>query len=889
MESFGHILAGLAAEVQANPNRFESSQRLWARLFAEAASEVSPQAELDLLRISLPAPFALSGWYAYFDQRATDLLARADICNLDSTCIVDLNNLKKRSAAFGGIFRVVNPATRKNSKPKGAALTIGIDLRPLSIPSSRNRGIGRYLINTLPRFIEKAARHKFVLLTEPGAKRDEELLSLFQRTDIDFREFSSGCDHDLDLFLLTDPTPMLTGKRLADLPVTQCAWMSLVYDFIPLEYPELYLRGSDQLVDEYLSNIETIAERCQAVFPISRYVATQCEVLLNIEASRVLPIFGGVDESFFTSATASTLREFPEPYYLYVGGADARKNLAGLIKAFAEASSQLPSELKLVLVGEMSADKTNKLLRDMRLEQLVGTVVGLGSIDDVRLRGLYANALATVFVSHSEGLGLPALEAMATGCPVIASKTTALGETVGSTGVLVDPASTSEIAHGMIRIAKDSALRKDLALRGPMHARKWRWDDVASTLLEGIEKFATREVHCTPRTRRMRVAMMNRENVWSAPGGDSRIMLQMQDAALQADVEVFFPSSCNQANDADIIHFVNMTLPAPLKDAVLFSQERNIPLVVTTLYEDWPQYINASHQAFGIYRAYMTGKLGRSDLSNALNNLRTSQAAPQVNVGESLRHASLLLACAESEAARLASDFSDIEDRIHVVPFEVNVPLPTERKTSDSLRYALGFDEFVLCIGRLETRKNQLAVLAALQDEDIPIVFAAGGYTPQPAYANAVRAWRRKAPVTFVDRMPWHLMSALIRSASTHVLPSFYELPGLVHLECAAAGVPVVAGDWGAITDYLPDSLFYACDPLDLDSIRLATLNALSAPLAPAAADIAQSYTRERLTDNLIASYERALKYHERTPNRNKQYVHRPYRPEFTGGIHAAV
>jgi len=237
----------------------------------------------------------------------------------------------------------------------------------------------------------------------------------------------------------------------------------------------------------------------------------------------------------------------------------------------------------------------------------------------------------------------------------------------------------------------------------------------------------------------------------------------------------------------------------------------------------------------------------------------------------------------------LRHDYPDLIDRIAVVPFEVTIPLPSEQKTSDSLHNALGFEEFVLCIGRLETRKNQLAVLAALQDVDIPIVFATGSYTPQPVYAQAVRAWRRKAPVKFVDRMPWQLMSALIRSASAHVLPSFYELPGLVHLECAAAGIPIVAGEWGAIADYLPTTAFHACDPLDLDSIRFATLSALSSPLAPAAVDIAQSYTQDRLADNLISNYERALTKLPFNSTRNKNFVYRPSKPEVTGGIHVAV
>lgn len=889
MKASTDIILSLARNVAEHPEKFDTFQRRWSRLFLVAAQSSSVESTFALLRVSFPACFAQEGWYEYFHERCDALLQSKSAAELSSAQQALLRKLIARYAAFAGTFRVEAHRSEVATTPTRVR-TIGIDLRPLSIASSRNRGIGRYLVNTFRHLAPLLDSRQIVLFTEPTVSIDDELKSLFPGPNVSFREFGPSCDEGLDLFLLTDPTPVLIGKRLSKLPIDSCPWVSIVYDFIPLEFPELYLAGDSQMVDEYLENLSVLAGKCAAVFPISRYIGDQCETLLNLPAKRVVPIFGGVDESFFDNATTSMDAELVEaPYFLYVGGADARKNIVGLTHAFAAAHRTLPEGCKLVLVGEMNAAKTAALLSKLNLDHLKGQVIGLGGVDDAKLRSLYSNALATVFVSLSEGLGLPALEAMAMGCPVIASKTSALGETVADCGVVVDPLDTQEIASAMVRAATDKSLRMRLARTGREYAKKWKWENVAKTLLDGIDRLTPAKPRTVARSRRMQIAMVNRDNVWTAPGGDSRIMRQMQAAAALREIDVFFPSTRTQIEQADAIHFVNMTLPAQFEVIAELAKSEHKPLALTTLYEDWPLFLNASHEAFSVYRSYLLGENSFGSIAPELKRLENQPSAPGVKYAQGFETVNIFLTCADSESARLKTDFPQITSRLSVLPFQVDAPLRANDKSLTALYEKLGFDEYVLCIGRLETRKNQLALLAALQDIDVPIVFATGGYTPQAAYSKAVRMWKRKAPIKFIERIPWPVMSALIQGATVHALPSFYELPGLVHLECAAAGVSVVASDWGALEDYLPREYFHACDPLDLESIRSAVLSALSMRPAPAAAAIALSYTQEKLANSLSQVYDSLVTHGKHNLSISNKQIKLTQSAHTPGGLHVAV
>jgi glycosyltransferase involved in cell wall biosynthesis len=161
------------------------------------------------------------------------------------------------------------------------------------------------------------------------------------------------------------------------------------------------------------------------------------------------------------------------PYLLYVGNRKPHKNIDRLLKAFAQ--SKLSDDLKLVMSGEPDID-TATLIKELKLED---RVVFVGLIDDDKLPEFYRGAVAFIFPSLYEGFGLPPLEAMACGTPVLTSNVTSIPEVVGDAALMVDPYDVEAIASGIKRLVEDSQLRKELSQKGIARAKLFSWDKTA--------------------------------------------------------------------------------------------------------------------------------------------------------------------------------------------------------------------------------------------------------------------------------------------------------------------------------------------------------------------------------------------------------------------------
>jgi tetratricopeptide (TPR) repeat protein len=171
---------------------------------------------------------------------------------------------------------------------------------------------------------------------------------------------------------------------------------------------------------------------------------------------------------------------------------------------------------------------------------------------------------------------------------------------------------------------------------------------------------------------------------------------------------------------------------------------------------------------------------------------------------------------------------------------------------------AYGVKDFVLCVGRLESRKNQLMLLKALEESELTVVLAAGGFSYQPEYEGAVRSFKRKGKTLILDRLSPEMLSSAYAAARVHVLPSWYELPGLVSLEAAAHGKNIVVTRTGTTTDYVGDKAFY-CLPGSEDSISSAVMAAYYAPAKAGLVDMARRYTWEKAVECTVEAYERIL------------------------------
>lgn len=169
------------------------------------------------------------------------------------------------------------------------------------------------------------------------------------------------------------------------------------------------------------------------------------------------------------------------PYLLYVGGITGRKNIARLFEAYAQVRVPRP-DLRLVIGGKRQWH-TEEMDMTFRRLDIAGQVRFTGYVDDADLPALYSAAEAFVFPSLYEGFGLPPLEAMACGTPVITSNTSSLPEAVGDAGLQVDPYDVDALANAITRVLTDDTLRTHLRERGIVRAAQFTWQRVAEGAL----------------------------------------------------------------------------------------------------------------------------------------------------------------------------------------------------------------------------------------------------------------------------------------------------------------------------------------------------------------------------------------------------------------------
>ena len=263
------------------------------------------------------------------------------------------------------------------------------------------------------------------------------------------------------------PHPLLLPSRRAAQVVT-------IHDLDFLDHPE---RAWGEMRRDYPSLARRHARRAARVVVPSRYTATEVERRLGIPRERIAICPNGAPpwQPRPTSPAGGHL--------LFVGSLAPRKNLTGLLAAYARLAEQRADAPELVLVGAAALDGADADWRSaLDAPPLAGRVRRPGYVDASTLRSLYTGACALVLPSFDEGFGLPALEAMTLGVPVVASNRGALPEVVGEAGILVDPTDPAALAHALERVLDEPGLGAHCAASGPVQARKFDWRASARTL-----------------------------------------------------------------------------------------------------------------------------------------------------------------------------------------------------------------------------------------------------------------------------------------------------------------------------------------------------------------------------------------------------------------------
>lgn len=269
------------------------------------------------------------------------------------------------------------------------------------------------------------------------------------------------------------------GAWLLDLcntgPVFRRRQALLVHDAQFISHPDSYSRAFRYW---YRAALTIASRRCAALFTVSAYSRSQLEHFGVFPPDKAHVLRLGVDHLDRVEADPSILNRLGLEggrYLLAIGSLARHKNLALLIDAFVAADM---GPIRLVIAGGGNP----RVFGDAGLRPSE-QVQYAGRVTDAELQALYRHALAFACPSLSEGFGFPPLEAMAAGCPVVATTGGAVPETCGGAALYADPTSLAAWRDALRRIVEDEPLRSDLALRGRARAGEFRWRSAAHQLL----------------------------------------------------------------------------------------------------------------------------------------------------------------------------------------------------------------------------------------------------------------------------------------------------------------------------------------------------------------------------------------------------------------------
>lgn len=227
----------------------------------------------------------------------------------------------------------------------------------------------------------------------------------------------------------------------------------------------------------YQQIIARLGQKAKKIITVSHFSKQQLVDLLGIKGDLIRVIYNGVDPSF---ALNTEKHEADRPYLLYVGNRRRNKNIPGMLVAFAQA--KIPKDFIFLLTGNPDPDLI-VLISKLKISSRVRF---LGFVEETELPKLYKGAYATMFVSLMEGFGLPVIESMASGTPVLTSSESSLPEISGDAALCVNPYQVDDITDGINRLINDNNLYNDLIEKGFRRAKDFSWQSTAKETWDTI-------------------------------------------------------------------------------------------------------------------------------------------------------------------------------------------------------------------------------------------------------------------------------------------------------------------------------------------------------------------------------------------------------------------
>jgi glycosyltransferase involved in cell wall biosynthesis len=361
-------------------------------------------------------------------------------------------------------------------------MRIGIDIRKLD-----DFGIGTYIRNLLVHIAKKDTQNSYILFYPPYHKPFNLPGQNFSKVIEQAGKYSLRELIHLPFQMQRYKLDLFHAPHYTLPPLRPCRAIVTIHDLIHLRFPQ-YLPSSGAYY--YVKLMLFLAARtAEKIITVSQSSKKDIVDILKVSPDKVEVIYNGLGSDFKpvkkTTETQQVLDKFgiTRPYILYVGSFRTHKNLKTLLEAYALLKTQQGFEYQMVLVGDGGKSKT-ELQRLIMTRGWQNKVIITEFIPSDTLSIFYSSADVFVFPSLYEGFGLPPLEAMACGAPVIVSNRSSLPEIVGKAGVLVDPESPQQMAESMRNVLSDKNLQATLTKRGLEQAQRFSWEKAAQKTLE---------------------------------------------------------------------------------------------------------------------------------------------------------------------------------------------------------------------------------------------------------------------------------------------------------------------------------------------------------------------------------------------------------------------
>ncbi len=261
-----------------------------------------------------------------------------------------------------------------------------------------------------------------------------------------------------------------------------------IHDLISYEHPEWFPKPS--LAEKFWKKklVPNSIQKASRIIAVSNSTKQQIISHFSIDEQKIDTIYEGLTINVEIQEESNILQKhkITEPYLLYIGTLEPRKNIVRMIEAFSKISAKNPS-LKFVIAGKKGW-KYEQIFEIVRHHNLESRIIFPGYITEADKYTLHKHALAFIWTSLAEGFGLPILDAMRLGLPVLTSNCSSMREITGEAALKANPLAVDEIAEGMRKLVADENLRSELAEKGLKQAEKFSWEKSARQTINTYQK-----------------------------------------------------------------------------------------------------------------------------------------------------------------------------------------------------------------------------------------------------------------------------------------------------------------------------------------------------------------------------------------------------------------